>query len=213
MRTPGLQLILAVGLGSLAVASCGQVRYPDFAVPRLSGTIVKGLPPATGRIHVDQFGYMPGEAKVAVISDPQKGYNAGDSYVPGRQLAVCRARDRKVVFRGRVQAWKGGATHEDSGDRIWCFDFTPVKTPGDYYIHDPYSNLRSPIFLVGKDVYRDVLRAAVRTFYYQRLSQALERPCADFNEPWPANSWEITENAIYYQAAYIRLLSGVMKPD
>jgi endoglucanase len=34
---------------------------------------------------------------------------------------------------------------------------------------------------------------------------------ADFNETWPRNSWELSENAIYYQAAYIRLLSGVMK--
>lgn len=34
---------------------------------------------------------------------------------------------------------------------------------------------------------------------------------ADFNEPWPMNSWELSENAIYYQAAYIRLLAGIMK--
>ncbi|HXU80240.1 MAG TPA: glycoside hydrolase family 9 protein, partial [Polyangia bacterium] len=30
---------------------------------------------------------------------------------------------------------------------------------------------------------------------------------ADFNEPWPLNAWALTENAIYYQAAYIRLLA------
>jgi endoglucanase len=36
---------------------------------------------------------------------------------------------------------------------------------------------------------------------------------ADFNENWPRNSWELSENAIYYQAAYIRLLSGVMKNE
>jgi hypothetical protein len=29
----------------------------------------------------------------------------------------------------------------------------------------------------------------------------------DFNDEWPNNSWEVSEPAIYYQAAYIRLLS------
>ena len=31
---------------------------------------------------------------------------------------------------------------------------------------------------------------------------------ADFNEPWPSNSWELTEPAIYYQAMYVRLLAN-----
>jgi hypothetical protein len=29
----------------------------------------------------------------------------------------------------------------------------------------------------------------------------------DFNETWPINSWEVTENSNSYQVAYIRLLS------
>lgn len=35
----------------------------------------------------------------------------------------------------------------------------------------------------------------------------------DFNTGWPDNSWEITEPAIYYQAAYIRMLSGIMSDN
>ena len=35
---------------------------------------------------------------------------------------------------------------------------------------------------------------------------------ADFNEGWPANSWELTEPAIYYQAMYIRLLADFVRP-
>ena len=30
----------------------------------------------------------------------------------------------------------------------------------------------------------------------------------DFNDGWPESSWEISEPAIYYQAAYIRLLAN-----
>ena len=29
----------------------------------------------------------------------------------------------------------------------------------------------------------------------------------DFNNDWPDNSWEVTENSITYQASYIRLLA------
>ena len=35
---------------------------------------------------------------------------------------------------------------------------------------------------------------------------------ADFNDGWPMNSWELTEPAIYYQAAYIRLLANFARP-
>ena len=32
----------------------------------------------------------------------------------------------------------------------------------------------------------------------------------DFNDEWPNNSWEVSEPAIYYQAAYVRLLSEII---
>src|SRR6188472_1758475 len=62
--------------------------YPPYAVPKLQGVTVPGLPAVTSRIQVDQFGYLPDGAKVAVLSDPQKGYNASDSYTPGATLEV-----------------------------------------------------------------------------------------------------------------------------
>ena len=36
----------------------------------------------TPYIKVDQFGYLCGSKKVAVIVDPQTGYNAGESFNP-----------------------------------------------------------------------------------------------------------------------------------
>jgi len=35
----------------------------------------------------------------------------------------------------------------------------------------------------------------------------------DFNESWPVNSWEVTENSCGYQAPYIRLLSKFVKQN
>ncbi|MEO0471555.1 MAG: glycoside hydrolase family 9 protein, partial [Bacteroidota bacterium] len=40
------------------------------------------------------------------------------------------------------------------------------------------------------------------------FNQPNQKAYLDFNDGWPNNSWEITEPAIYYQAAYLRLLAG-----
>jgi endoglucanase len=38
-------------------------------------------------------------------------------------------------------------------------------------------------------------------------NQPIQKSYKDWNTSWPENSWEITEPALYYQAAYIKLLS------
>ncbi|MGB0424292.1 MAG: glycoside hydrolase family 9 protein, partial [Flavobacteriales bacterium] len=40
------------------------------------------------------------------------------------------------------------------------------------------------------------------------FGQPAQKSYLDFNDNWPNNSWEISEPAIYYQAAYIRLLAA-----
>jgi hypothetical protein len=156
--------------------------YPANSVKPIFGETVPGLPRVTGRIHVDQFGYRPELAKVAVISDPIEGYNAHEAYQPGELLEVRRKSDDAVVFSGPPKVWAGGATDADSGDRGWWFDFSALSTPGEYYVFDPSTQRRSPVFKIGADVYRDVLRAAMRMYFYQRLGVALEGPYAE--APW-----------------------------
>jgi len=144
-----------------------QAATPPYAVPRLAGVTIPGLPPVTGHITVDQFGYLPNDPKVAVISDPQKGYNADDHFKPGQKMEL-RTRDGKTVFSGLPAPWKNGQTDEISGDRGWWFDFSLVKTPGEYYVFDPASKLRSPIVRIGDNVFAPVLKGASRMFYFQR---------------------------------------------
>jgi hypothetical protein len=48
---------------------------------------------------------------------------------------------------------------------------------------------------------------------YDWLREQPRAKCyADFNDPWPSNSWEISEPGIYYQAVYIRLLAALAAP-
>jgi endoglucanase len=55
-----------------------------------------------------------------------------------------------------------------------------VTEPGSYYIFDPETGARSVQFDIAGDVYRDVLIAATRTFFYQRSGFPKRPPHADF---------------------------------
>src|SRR5271168_5115774 len=122
-------------VGIVAILGSAQT-VPAYAVRPLHGVTIQGLPPVTGHICVDQFGYLPQGDKVAVISDPQRGYNSGDHYACGARLQL-RSRAGNTVFTGPTTAWKDGATDEDSGDRGWWFDFSDVEKAGEYYVFDP----------------------------------------------------------------------------
>ncbi|MFD2334492.1 glycoside hydrolase family 9 protein [Cohnella sp. GCM10020058] len=132
----------------------------DAAVP---GAIVQKY------IMIDQFGYQPDGDKVAVLVDPQVGFNAADAYTPGGTLEVRRVSDDSVAFSGAPKVWNNGKTQEKSGDRGWWFDFSEITATGDYYIYDPANNFKSYDFTISPDVYKDVLKAAIKTYYYQRI--------------------------------------------
>ena len=147
-------------------------------------TFIYATPPTTITkfIKIDQFGYLPGSKKVAVIVDPKVGYNANDAFSPGTGLnkyQVRRWTDNAVVFSGTLVAWKNGITHTQSGDKGWWFDFSAVTTPGSYYIYDVSRNTGSYRFEIGNDVYKEVLKQAVRVYYYQRLNYAKQAPYTD----------------------------------
>jgi endoglucanase len=130
-------------------------------------------------IMIDQFGYRPDDTKVAVLVDPQVGFNAADSYEPSGTLEVRRAADDSVVFSGDTTVWNEGAIQENSGDKGWWFDFSRVNEPGSYYLVDPANEMRSYDFDINQDVYKNVLMAALRMFYYNRANIAKEEPYAD----------------------------------
>lgn len=132
-------------------------------------------------IHVDQFGYRCDAVKIAVISNPQTGYNANDSFIPGtgnNKYEVRRWNDDVAVFTGTIKPWNGGATHSQSGDKVWWFTFSTVSTPGDYYIYDKTNKVASCKFHIGDNTYDEVMKAAMKTFYYQRCGVSKSTPFA-----------------------------------
>lgn len=122
----------------------------------------------TLNIKTDQFGYRPTDTKVAVISQPQTGFNAPSSYKPGSTFKIRNWKDDKEVFSGTVTAWKNGITHTQSGDKVWWFDFSALTTEGEYYVEDTANKISSNKFVIHNDIYTNVLRAATKALFYQR---------------------------------------------
>jgi len=136
-------------------------------------------PPPVGAgpfIVVDQFGYPADRQKVAVIRDPRNGFDSADSYTPGASVELVFAATDAVVLSVVPAAWNGGAIDASSGDQVWHVDFSAVTAAGDYFLRDADSGVVSPTFAIGDNVYADVLRNAVRTFFYQRAGIGRVQP-------------------------------------
>ncbi len=133
--------------------------------------VSSSAPDVSPFIVVDQFGYLPDAEKIAVARDPQTGADADQSFTPGATYALVEAASGKSAFMAAPSAWNGGKEDASSGDKAWWFDFSSVTTPGEYYVLDVERNVRSYAFEIANNVYADVLKQALRMFFYQRVGQ------------------------------------------
>lgn len=143
-------------------------------------TAISASPVTTTQfIKTDQFGYRNNDQKIAVISDPQVGYNAALSFTPGNEYQIRDWTTDAVVFTGSPVAWNNGAIHDQSGDIVWWFDFSALTTPGSYYVFDVANNVGSYRFEIDNCVYNNVLKVACRANFYQCCGMAKQLPFAE----------------------------------
>jgi hypothetical protein len=142
-----------------------SLEFPDPMVAVSFGAKVSGPIPA---IVVDQFGYLTQSRKVAVIRDPQVGYDSSAKFEPSKSYALIELPTGKIVKTAPPIAWNGGSTDQVSGDEAWWFDFSEVEAPGRYAVVDLEKSIRSADFSIGEHVYKDVMKHVLRAFYYQR---------------------------------------------
>ncbi|MEW4925524.1 glycoside hydrolase family 9 protein [Algibacter sp. 2305UL17-15] len=136
-----------------------------FSLKTLAQTVSK-------YIVVDQFGYRTASEKIAVIRDPLTGFDASESFFPSNTYALVDATSNTQVFTANLTSFKSGTEDTSSGDRTWWFDFSSYEVSGTYYVLDINQNLKSFDFVINDNVYEDVLKHAVRTFFYQRAGFA-----------------------------------------
>ncbi len=135
----------------------------------------------TEQIKVNQLGYLPNAKKIAVLSNPKNGYNSDITFSPGNTYQIRKVSDNSVVYSGGITAWNNGQTHQQSGDQVWWFDFSSVSTEGEYYVYDQTNDVSSYSFEINANVYKDLLKQVMRTFYYQRCGTPKAAPYAESN--------------------------------
>ena len=114
---------------------------------------------ASPRIRLDQIGFYPAAPKIAVIVDSVAS-----------RFAVVDDLHGDTVFRGRLAPPRRWAPSEET---VRQADFSSLHRPGRYAVVVPGVG-RSYPFVIDRAALRDVGRGAVKAFYFQRASMALE---------------------------------------
>lgn len=129
-------------------------------------------------VSVNQIGYYPNLAKVAVLGDNQGDVlpNATKINLSGTyKFDVCDAATGKAVWTGTSSAPQKDA---DSADSICKLDFSEFDTPGRYYIQIQGEDWRSFEFNIGDNIYYDeshnILTNAMNYFYQNRSGIDIE---------------------------------------
>lgn len=113
---------------------------------------------ASTQIKVDQVGYLPTSAKLAVVTAPAKHFE------------VRRTSDNTIVFQGELTLPVQDA---DSGDSVQIADFSRLREAGTYYLNVPGVG-RSWSFSIRHDVFLHTYYLAMRGFYGQRCGTAVD---------------------------------------
>ena len=107
-------------------------------------------------IHLNSLGFLPDGQKLASVSQECSDF-------------VLVSTAGATVFSGKAT----GPVHQDDVDQdVWILDFSPVTTPGNYFI-DVAGVGKSPEVKIGTDVYDFAYYTSMRAMYLWRCGTAV----------------------------------------
>ena len=110
------------------------------------------------QIRINQIGFYPSSVKQFTIVDTKASdFKLVDSY-------------SNKVFSGKLI---DQGTWETSGEKVMLGDFSGFTAPGAYYVVVDDTIASFP-FKIGENIYKPILRAAVKSYYFQRASMPIE---------------------------------------
>jgi endoglucanase len=121
---------------------------------------------ADSDVRVNSVGYVTGHAKRISVSG--SGSGSGSGVAPAATFVVRRAADASPAFSGTLAP----PIADDSGDSVAIGDFTMLDETGSFYLDVPGIGRSAP-FVIGDDVYRAPLFAAMLGFFGARCGMAV----------------------------------------
>jgi len=111
-------------------------------------------------IKVNQIGFYPESPKVAVIPGEKSG-----------EFNIVDAAADEIVYTGLAGEPKEWPL---SGETVVLADFSNFTTPGEYYVLHPTVGI-SYNFKIKEEVHRNLHKASLRAYYYNRVSIPLKK--------------------------------------
>ncbi|WP_229218717.1 glycoside hydrolase family 9 protein [Rugamonas brunnea] len=128
------------------------------AMTATAGACAAPTATAAASIKLNQLGFLPASAKLAVVPAS-----------PATVFSVTNTATGAVAWHGMLGT---PARWAPSGEIVSLADFSGLTAPGDYQIKvDGLTG--STRFTIGTDVYRALSEAALKAFYFNRASTAL----------------------------------------
>ncbi len=126
--------------------------------------------PPANPIRLNQAGFYPEAPKIAVIAAETEG-----------EFSLFTPDLKEKVFTGKIT---GPQTSSISGKKTWIADFSEFQKTGGYVLLVPGLEPSYP-FEVKPAVHKEVAVAALKAFYYQRMSTELpERYAGKWRRPF-----------------------------
>lgn len=112
---------------------------------------------------VNQLGYLPNEAKIAIIPK-----------IESEKFYIKKVSDNSIVFTGNLV---DGGFNKPSNENVQVADFSTLETPGNYILEIENGEI-SYAFQITNEVYKDVTNSVLKAYYYMRASIPLEEEFA-----------------------------------
>lgn len=147
-----IRMIAALGFSGFLVA-CGNDGQSSTPSASASGSNASSSNASSLLVKVNQLGFLPESAKVAIVPD-----------VAATRFKLINAGTMTEVFSGTLSA---AAMWDASGESVKVADFSSVKIPGDYQVRvDGLTD--SQVFSIAPDVYSALTAASIKAFYFNR---------------------------------------------
>ena len=114
-------------------------------------------------IHLNQLGFLPESSKIAIVPD-----------TPSGEFWLMAADSRVEVLRGPLSQTRDW---DMAGTRVKIADFSAFNKPGRYYIKVSGVGETAP-FEITVGAYDNLLKGAMKAFYYNRASAPIEKEYA-----------------------------------
>jgi endoglucanase len=142
----------------------------------------KGSAKISDQIRINQIGFYPSSVKqFTVVDTDASSFKLVDAY-------------KNKVYAGELV---DQGTWDASGEKVMLGDFSSFTAPGAYYVV-VNDTIASYPFKIKKELYSGALKAAIKSYYFQRASMPIEE---EFGGVYQREAGHLDDKAIYHPSS------------